>query len=298
MDDALLVGVLHRLADRHEQLQPLLGRQPGLVAELGQRQAVDQFHDEERLARRRQAAVEHAGDVGVIHHGQRLPLLLEARQHGLGVHAGLDELERHLAFDGLGLLGDPDLAHAAFADLLLQRVAAGDDACRARPAGGSRWSAAARAGSGVDSPVAQRSDRRSDRRCRVRGGRSSKLPDASWAASSASTAARSCGWPAQAAPERRRARRVVGPTLRGTGFLRSWRSPGKHGGVPLLMRRNGVRGTKNFQNFFGRLARWPKGRGLFRSLATPKDVIYRRRQPPVETQAGSRAAKALNYRGQ
>ena len=34
VDDPLLVGVLHRLADRHEQLQPLPGREPGLVAEL------------------------------------------------------------------------------------------------------------------------------------------------------------------------------------------------------------------------------------------------------------------------
>ena len=125
MDDALLVGVLHRLADRHEQLQPLLGRQLGLVAELRQRQAVDQFHDEERLAGRCQAAVEDAGDVGMVHHRQRLPFLLEAGQHGPGIHAGLDELEGDLAFDGFGLFGDPDLAHAAFADLF-------DAACSGR----------------------------------------------------------------------------------------------------------------------------------------------------------------------
>ena len=84
----------------------------------GQRQAVDQLHDEERLAGRREAAVEDLGDVGMVHQRQRLPLLLEALQHGFGVHAGLDQLERHLALDGLGLLGDPDLAHAPFADLL------------------------------------------------------------------------------------------------------------------------------------------------------------------------------------
>ena len=33
VDDALLMCVLHRLADGHEQFQPLSGRQPGLVAE-------------------------------------------------------------------------------------------------------------------------------------------------------------------------------------------------------------------------------------------------------------------------
>ena len=39
-------------------------------------------------------------------------------QHGPRVHAGLDELQRDFAFDGFGLLGDPDFTHAAFADLL------------------------------------------------------------------------------------------------------------------------------------------------------------------------------------
>src|SRR5262249_14439220 len=36
-------------------------------------------------------------------------------------------LSRDLAADGLGLLGDPDRAHAALADRLQQLVAAGDD---------------------------------------------------------------------------------------------------------------------------------------------------------------------------
>ena len=43
---------------------------------------------------------------------------------------GLMSFERDLALDRLGLLGDPDLAHAPFADLLLQRVAAGDEHVR------------------------------------------------------------------------------------------------------------------------------------------------------------------------
>ena len=40
VDDPLLVGVLHRLADRDEQLQPGLHRQPLLVAILGERHAL------------------------------------------------------------------------------------------------------------------------------------------------------------------------------------------------------------------------------------------------------------------
>ena len=39
MDDALLMGVLHGLADGDEQFQPFADAELGLVAELGQRQA-------------------------------------------------------------------------------------------------------------------------------------------------------------------------------------------------------------------------------------------------------------------
>ena len=46
MDDALLMGVLDRLADGDEQFQPLPRRQVVLVAVLGDRHALDQFHDE------------------------------------------------------------------------------------------------------------------------------------------------------------------------------------------------------------------------------------------------------------
>ena len=45
---------------------------------------------------------------------------------------GLDQLERDQALDRLGLLGHPDRAHAAFADLLQQLVAASQNAARPR----------------------------------------------------------------------------------------------------------------------------------------------------------------------
>ena len=68
------------------------------------------------------------GDVRVVHQRQRLPLGLEAGDDLRGVHAGLDDLQRHLAADRLGLLGHVDDAHAAFADLLQQLVGADDGA--------------------------------------------------------------------------------------------------------------------------------------------------------------------------
>ncbi len=119
--------MLHRLADGHEELEPLFRCEPGLVAEPRQRRAVDQLHDEERLTRRCEAAVEHLGDVGMVHHRQRLPLLLESLEHGFRVHPGDDQLERDPALDRLGLLGGPDLSHAAFADFLPERVTTRDD---------------------------------------------------------------------------------------------------------------------------------------------------------------------------
>ncbi len=127
MDDALLMGVLHGIADLHEQPQSLGNVQPRCFTVFGDRHALNVLHDEEGPARFRQPAVQHLSDVGVVHHGQRLPLGLEARQYRPRIHAGLDELQGHFAADWLHLLGDPHGAHAAFADRFQQFVAAGDD---------------------------------------------------------------------------------------------------------------------------------------------------------------------------
>ena len=47
MDDRLLMGVLHTLANRREQLQPLGDAEFGFVAELRNWHTINQFHDEE-----------------------------------------------------------------------------------------------------------------------------------------------------------------------------------------------------------------------------------------------------------
>ena len=126
VDDAFLMGVLDRLANRHEELQTLAEREPLLVAILGDRRPLDQFHHEKRTPRGRAARVQHAGDIGVVHHGQCLPLGLEAGQDGLGVHAGLDDLDGDGPLHRLGLLGQEDAAHASFANPLQDLVTAGD----------------------------------------------------------------------------------------------------------------------------------------------------------------------------
>ena len=84
--------------------------------------------DEVRSSRLRRSGVEDLGDTGMVHQGQRLSLGLEASDHLVGIHAQFDDLESHLAADGLLLLGHVDHRHAAFADLLQELVPPDDRA--------------------------------------------------------------------------------------------------------------------------------------------------------------------------
>ena len=197
VDDPLLVGVLDRLADRHEQLQPLARRQVVVVAVLGDRHAVDQLHDEVRAAGFRGPGVEDAGDVDVVHHRQGLPLGLEPGDDLATVHARLDDLERDLALHGVRLLGHVDGAHAPFADLLQQLVRAD------LRAGGFARDEAAVSSSGLRSnvPVAPGAT-----------GRSRKLPARSMFVEQVAPAARGAAAVSRAGPVQER-----GPFRQGRG---------------------------------------------------------------------------------
>jgi hypothetical protein len=127
--------VLHAVAHREEQFQALDGRQPLAVAVAADRLTLDVLHDEVGETARRLAGVEHLGDRRMVHKRQGLTLGLEAGDDLFRVHAGLDQLDRHAAPDRLGLLREPDLAHAALADLLKESV--GTDRLRGRARGGS-----------------------------------------------------------------------------------------------------------------------------------------------------------------
>ncbi len=111
MDDRLLVRVLDAPADLDQELEALDGGEALGVAVLGDRDAGHVLHYEVRPALRRASAVEHPGDGGVVHQCQGLPLGLEPGDHLAGVHPGLDQLQGHSS-PGLGLLGEPDLAHS------------------------------------------------------------------------------------------------------------------------------------------------------------------------------------------
>ncbi len=60
--------------------------------------------------------VEHTGNIGVIHDGERLPFRLKTGEHDLAIHAWLDQLKRDSPRNGFELVRDPNLAHASFID--------------------------------------------------------------------------------------------------------------------------------------------------------------------------------------
>ena len=122
VDNALLVRVLQGMADLDEEVEPLLGREMILVAVVGDLDPPHQFHDEVGPAGVGRARIQNPGDIRMVHEGQRLPLGLEAGDDSLGVHAQLDNLERHSAADGLLLLGHVHRPAAAFPDLLEEFV--------------------------------------------------------------------------------------------------------------------------------------------------------------------------------
>ena len=124
VDDALLMGMLHRLTDRDEEREPLRRREIRLIAVIRDLDAPHQFHDKERPPRGRGARIMHFGDVGMIHHRERLALLLETRDHFLRVHPHLDDLQRHSPTHRLDLFCHPHDAEPTFADLLEELVIA------------------------------------------------------------------------------------------------------------------------------------------------------------------------------
>ncbi len=124
MDDPFAVSVLHRLAHRQEQVEPVAGRELPLIAVLDNRDSPHQLHHEVRPAALGRAGIEHLGDVAVVHQGQRLPFRLEPGDDLARVHARLDDLQGHLAANRVLLLGDEDQAKSPLADLLHEFVGA------------------------------------------------------------------------------------------------------------------------------------------------------------------------------
>jgi len=125
VDDQVRVGMADRVADLLEHAQPLVQRRALVAAVVGDRLAFDVFQRQVRQAVAGHAGVEQAGDVGMRQAREDLPFAGEAgAQVGVG-QARAQQLQRDAALiEPIGARGQPDLAHAAFAEQALQPVAA------------------------------------------------------------------------------------------------------------------------------------------------------------------------------
>ena len=112
--------MLYRFANNDEQLQPLVDTQPVVIAELSDRNSLDQFHHEVWTTVVRSAGIKHARDVGMIHHRQGLFLGVKPSDHILRVQFRLDEFQGHPTFDRLILFGQPDNPHSAATEFFNQ----------------------------------------------------------------------------------------------------------------------------------------------------------------------------------
>ena len=136
VDDAPVVGVLHRVADPRHQAHTG-GRGRGLaVGVLVQGQAADELHGEERLAVVGEAGLVDLRDAGVVQPGQDLGLVGEALEQGGGGQAGADDLEGHRAARVV-LLCLVDGAHAAFAEQAEDAIVGDAQGGRRQEAGGT-----------------------------------------------------------------------------------------------------------------------------------------------------------------
>jgi hypothetical protein len=114
MDDALLVGVVHRLAHLLQKHQPLAATKEVAVAIVRNRNPRHVLHDEVRAAIEGGPSFIDSGDIGVIHQGQRLAFGFEARYRGASV-AMLQNLESNATANRLALLRQVDDSHSTFA---------------------------------------------------------------------------------------------------------------------------------------------------------------------------------------
>ena len=111
------MGVVDGVADVLKQPQAVIDREPVFVAVLGQRHPVDVLHDEVRQAVFGRAAIEQAGDMGMLECREDLAFGTEAVEDVFGVHTAPNNLERDVLFEGFVVApGEVDLGHTAAPD--------------------------------------------------------------------------------------------------------------------------------------------------------------------------------------
>ncbi len=96
MDNKVLVGELHRLANILEECEPLRLAKLAFRAKAVDGNAVDVLHGQVEVAFRSHATVDEAGDERVLQPGKNLSLLAEAFAKKIGGQRQVDELDRNL----------------------------------------------------------------------------------------------------------------------------------------------------------------------------------------------------------
>ena len=136
VDHQVGVGVLHRLQHLLQQLHAASHVEPAFVAVGGDRLAFDVLERQVGLAIVGQAGVVQPRDVRVGQAAEDVALALEALHQHAAPRMQQRQLERHAALQlAIGAFGQPDLAHAAAAQLVQQPVRA--DRCARRELGGA-----------------------------------------------------------------------------------------------------------------------------------------------------------------
>ena len=120
MDDEVAVGVLDGLADFEKEREDLVARTALAVGVDGD--AVDQLEYEIGTTVFGFAAIDEAGDEGVLEAGKGLTLLLEASASVVGVEAVADDLEGDLLMEIVLADSGVNVAHASLAKLVLDAI--------------------------------------------------------------------------------------------------------------------------------------------------------------------------------
>ena len=122
VNNPLLVGVLHCLANGNKQIKSVLCTELHPVAVFGDWHSAYQFHYQIRQLSVRRSSVEDTCNVGMIHQRERLPLEFETSNNLTAIHAGFYDLQSYFSSYWLELLSHINNPHAAFANLFQQLV--------------------------------------------------------------------------------------------------------------------------------------------------------------------------------
>src|ERR1022692_249425 len=113
MDHASLMSVVDGVTYLAKEFQTLPRAQTMAVAIFRNGNTAHVLHGEIRHAALSRAGIQHARDIRMVHHLQRLAFGFEACDYLLAVEPVLDDFECDLSVDRLPLLGEIDGAHSA-----------------------------------------------------------------------------------------------------------------------------------------------------------------------------------------